>query len=211
MGKRDIPSSGSNRVVRAVADRQTWLEVAKETLIQEGIDAVKIDRLASTLNISRSSFYWQFKNRRELLDALLQYWAELNDSALRNALEHPPTVEETSEAVARARLVQLANLFINGHEFSAKFELSVRDWSRRDAKVAKVVATVDSERLRLFQRIFLDLGESDVDSLIRARILYLHQLGYYLVGIEESADFRNLAAPRYLEILSGLPFPAFRT
>ncbi|MBC2710457.1 MAG: TetR/AcrR family transcriptional regulator [Desulfosarcina sp.] len=34
-----------------------------------------MERLAKQLGISRSGFYWHFKNRQDLLQHLLDYWA----------------------------------------------------------------------------------------------------------------------------------------
>ena len=51
-----------------------WLEKALEVLEAEGVNAVKIDRLAKLLETSRSGFYWHFKDRQDLLSCLL-HWA----------------------------------------------------------------------------------------------------------------------------------------
>jgi AcrR family transcriptional regulator len=191
---------------RAVVGREAWLEAARESLIRTGIDSVKIEPLAAQLEISRSSFYWHFKNRRELLDALLEHWKNVNDKALREAVEQREASGVDAESIARSRLQQLADLFIQEKGFSSKFDLAVREWARKDTSVADEVARIDNERIALFQKIFLDMGNSKTDSLVRAKILYFHQLGYYLVGIQESAAVRQRVAPRYLEILSGLKF-----
>ena len=52
--------------------REVWLAAAKQALLDTGLDAVKIQPLASRLNIARTSFYWFFKDRTALLDALLE-------------------------------------------------------------------------------------------------------------------------------------------
>ena len=44
-----------------------WLEAAIDPLLDFGVDAVKILPLAKKLNLSRTSFYWFFKDREELL------------------------------------------------------------------------------------------------------------------------------------------------
>lgn len=53
-----------------------WLQAAYDALIENGVDAVRILPLAKTLDISRTSFYWFFKDREELLDALIGRWRE---------------------------------------------------------------------------------------------------------------------------------------
>lgn len=196
-----------DRPSRASVDRETWLRVARDALIRSGIDAVKIEPLAAKLEISRSSFYWHFKNRSELLDALLAHWTDVNDTALRNALV-PHNTASNPQDVARTRLQQLADIFIYEKGFSPQFDLAIRDWARNDPVVSAQVVRIDNERIALFQRIFLDAGQSKIESLVRAKLFYFHQLGYYLVGLheQESAAVRQSVAPRYLEILSGIKF-----
>ena len=62
-----------------------WLEQGLEILEKEGIDAVKIERLAKELATSRSGFYWHFIDRNNLLQEILKYcsmniqkWSSLN-------------------------------------------------------------------------------------------------------------------------------------
>ncbi len=53
------------------ATRDDWLDIALSVLAVEGVDRVTVLSLSERLGVSRSSFYWYFKNRDELLDALL--------------------------------------------------------------------------------------------------------------------------------------------
>ncbi len=54
--------------------RQEWLAVALAALQAGGVESVRVERLARTLGISKSGFYWHFKNRTDLLDQLLDFW-----------------------------------------------------------------------------------------------------------------------------------------
>ncbi|TIM59382.1 MAG: TetR/AcrR family transcriptional regulator, partial [Mesorhizobium sp.] len=58
--------------------REDWMKLALETLISEGVEAVRVLALGQKLNVSRSSFYWYFKSRQDLLDQLLDYWRNNN-------------------------------------------------------------------------------------------------------------------------------------
>ena len=62
--------------------REDWIQIALDTLISEGVDSVKVLVLAQKLDCARSSFYWYFKNRTDLLDSLLDYWQITNTRAL---------------------------------------------------------------------------------------------------------------------------------
>lgn len=189
---------------RPVVDRTVWLDAARAILIGQGIDAVKVEPLAAMLEISRSSFYWHFKNRQDLLNALIEYWKEVNDRTLRTMVQPNGGDSKGKEQLARLRLHQLINLFIDERQFSSEFDMAVREWGRKDVAVAKQVARIDRQRISHLQKIFVDMGHSKPDSLIRAKILYFHQLGYYLTGIKESEEVRKRVAPRYLEVLSGI-------
>ena len=50
--------------------RADWLNVAMDVLISHGVEQVKVLALAERMGVSRSSFYWYFKSRQDLLDAL---------------------------------------------------------------------------------------------------------------------------------------------
>ena len=74
--------------------RDDWLRAALE-LCLSGIDQVKIAPLAADMGVTTGSFYWHFKNRRELLEALLDYWErEMTDVAIDAARHFPGTAPE---------------------------------------------------------------------------------------------------------------------
>jgi AcrR family transcriptional regulator len=78
------------------ATRDDWLEIALRVLALEGVDHVTVLNLSERLRVSRSSFYWYFKNRDELLGALLDRWDQLNTrSIVAQAEAAATTVNET--------------------------------------------------------------------------------------------------------------------
>lgn len=128
----------------------------------------------------------------------------MNDRTFRALAEPSKDDPKEKGQLAQLRLRQLINLFIDERQFSSEFDMAVREWGRKDAAIAKRIARIDRQRVSYLQKIFADIGHSNPDSLIRAKILYFHQLGYYLTGIKESEDVRKRVAARYLEVLSGI-------
>ena len=53
-----------------------WLEKSLEILSEEGEKKLTIDHLVKEMGVTRGSFYWHFKDRAELLDALVLRWQE---------------------------------------------------------------------------------------------------------------------------------------
>ena len=63
--------AGKKRVTK-----DQWLSKALEFLEVGGIDSVRIESLAKALGVSKSGFYWHFRDRKDLLNAMLHYWSQ---------------------------------------------------------------------------------------------------------------------------------------
>src|SRR4030088_10370 len=61
---------------------ESWLETAYDSFVEAGVEAVRILPLAKKLNLSRTSFYWFFKDRESLLAALIGQWRSKNTGNL---------------------------------------------------------------------------------------------------------------------------------
>jgi AcrR family transcriptional regulator len=61
-------------MVKPNLDREGWERAALDALERGGLAAVAVEPLARELGVTKGSFYWHFKNRRELLAGALQRW-----------------------------------------------------------------------------------------------------------------------------------------
>lgn len=174
----------------------TWISTARKTLIEEGIQGVKVDRLAQRLGVTRGGFYKHFADRDDLLDRLLNDWEATNVFAL----DIPPL---KSRADAKKVLKKLADRLIAEDGFDPKFDIAVRDWARSDKRAAWAVERVDSRRLDLLCRLFSSFGCEPDEASVRARVFYYHQIGYYTIGVKQTAAERKRLEPMYLRILIG--------
>lgn len=172
-----------------------WIRIGRETLIREGIVAVKIDRLAKIAGVTRGGFYWRFKNREELLDALIKDWRDRNTTPMLRVLH--------SDAPPAKRMRDLSELYIEGRGFDEAYDGAVRAWATLSPQVAEIVRAVDTIRLEGFEALFRDAGFDADEAMIRARITYFHQVGYYAIGMKESAAERWALVDRYTAALFG--------
>jgi AcrR family transcriptional regulator len=152
--------------------RQDWLDIGLQALIDKGIEAVRVEPLAKLLNVTRGSFYWHFKNRDDLLAAMSQEWEMLNT---QRVIEQVETIEGTPSD-------KLSNLFEIAAEDDNLLEKAVRAWAENDARAAEAIARVDRQRLDYLQSLFLQLGFSDIDAKVRARIAYSVRLGWFVMA-----------------------------
>src|SRR3546814_7876785 len=57
------------------------------TTLFRSIDSLKITRLAAALGVTRGGFYWHFRDRADLLDAVLAQWERQNTRAIVGAAD----------------------------------------------------------------------------------------------------------------------------
>src|SRR6218665_3979142 len=88
--------------------QEGWLGAAYEALLDSGVEAVKIQPLAKKLKLSRTSFYWFFEDREQLLAALIGLWRDKNTGNLvkRCGVDRRGDVE-CLRLLARRRIVRL--------------------------------------------------------------------------------------------------------
>lgn len=173
-----------------------WVAMARDVLLEEGVQGVKVDRLAQRLGVTKGGFYKHFAHRDALLAQLLALWEADNVfvPALPRALDAD---------AARERLLALTERLIGEEGYDPRFDLAVRDWARVDPAVAAVVRRTDRRRVALLRRLFAALGCDTQEADVRSRVLYYHQVGYYALGIHESEAERRRLLPAYLRILIG--------
>lgn len=176
--------------------RELWLEAAKRALLDTGLDAVKIQPLASRLNISRTSFYWFFKDRNALLDALLEEWEAKNTGAFIEACG--AYAETISEAI-----LNLIAMFQDEAVFEPRLDFAVRGWAHQSTAVTKRVNATDLRRLATIREMFERFGFAGDEADVRARTVYLTQIGYISMQVQESAATRMARVPGYVKTFCG--------
>lgn len=181
--------------------REYWLVAAREAIIQGGVENVKIDRLARLLNVTRGGFYWHFKNREDLLDALLADWEQTNTKPLFDA------AEAAKDGDGASKFVAVSLVWIEEKGFSPAYDAAIRDWGRISKRVVDVVRRVDNRRVKLLQTIFQDMGYEEAEAQTRAQIMYYHQVGYYAMGVRQSRTTRLSNIPLYFHALTGRDMP----
>lgn len=176
--------------------QEGWLEAAYEALLESGIDSVKILPLAKKLGLSRTSFYWFFKDREELLELLITRWREKNTGSL----------VKQSEAYAESLAEAMLNVFdcwLNNDLFDSRFEFAVRSWALQSADIQTEVHRADKIRMDALSRMFIRFGFDEASADVRARTTYLVQIGYISMQSTEDVALRMKRIPHYIAVYTG--------
>lgn len=191
----NMPSAPAKRL-KERGSRELWLEAAYQALIEGGVDSVRIQVLSDRLNLSRTSFYWFFQTREELLEALLDRWEQTNTRGFVAA------AEAYAETPAEAAL-NLLSCFIVGEQFDAGFEFAVRSWALQSDDTMGRVKRADETRMEALRVMLRRFGYDEIDADVRARTIYLVQIGYISMQTRETVATRLTRIAAYVRIYTG--------
>jgi AcrR family transcriptional regulator len=123
-----------------------WVDQGLKALADGGPDAVRIEPLAQALGVTKGGFYWHFKDRNALLGEMLDRWE-------RESVTEIIDVVERGGGDARAKLRRLFTLASQRPDL-LRADLAVRDWARRDKRVAERLRKVDNRRIEYMRGLF---------------------------------------------------------
>jgi AcrR family transcriptional regulator len=169
---------------------QDWVAAGLAELASGGgIDNVRVEVLAERLGVTKGGFYRRFKDRRTLLDTMLETWRDGRISAIQRQVE-----EGGKTPVDRIHF--LSKIYTErANEQGMAIELAIRQWARGDEAAAAAVATVDAARLKASGSLFQSAGMSAQDADARAVLFYAFLFGQSMMFIDESPRKRaNLIA-----------------
>ena len=176
---------------------ELWLQAARDALLDGGVEAVKIQLLAKELSLSRASFYWFFKDRDELLDALLARWREKNTgNIVKRANAYADSLAEG--------ILNVCDCWFDQDLFDSRFEFAVRSWALQSDKVLAEVQEADQARIAALTSLFERFGRSPSSAAVRARTIYLVQIGYISMQTKEDIHLRMSRMAEYVQVYTGI-------
>jgi AcrR family transcriptional regulator len=164
---------------------EAWVQAALDEIEQEGVDGLKVEKVARRLGVSKGGFYHHFADRRELLRAALELWQQryvIELSARLAGIEDP---SERLHATLIQALVELEPTVIV--RLMAAIE---------EPLVADALATATRTRLALLARTFRELGIEPAEAGHRALTAYGVYLGIAQLRREDPELLRTPARRR---------------
>lgn len=165
--------SEENEVSRERLSADDWVNAALARIADEGLGKLAIEPLARQLGVTKGSFYWHFRSRNALLDAVLERW--------RRQGEHDLTTDLAAIADPRERLRQLflrVAAEVQSHRVHAAL-LKAMDIPRvRDA-----VESAARQHLTLLSDAYRQIGQSESAAISSARLAYAAYLGFMQMNL----------------------------
>src|SRR5262245_23041898 len=136
-----------------------WIRAGFAILAEEGVKALKIDRLCARLGVTKGSFYWHFDGMPGYRAALVSAWGDLRD-------EDRGTFDDMGKLEPRERLSRMMASLVSPRHWT--LERAMREWARTDEAVAASVRAADRRVVHAVRRAFLDYGFDEDEADMRA-------------------------------------------
>lgn len=175
---------------------EVWLHAAHRMLIESGVESVKVMTLANALDMSRTSFYWHFTDRKALLDALIARWQARNSG---NLIAQTELYAETiTEAV-----LNLFDCWVDPELFDARLDFAIRNWAQNAPELKIILEQTDQDRIDAIRSMFSRFDFSPEQADVRAHTVYYTQIGYISMMVQEQLRERVERMPTYVENFAG--------
>ena len=149
-------------------NRKDWIQGALELLSTAGgMEGVKIVPLAEQLGVTSGSFYWHFKNRRDLYDALVEYWErEMTDTAIEAA----KLIESPKERIWSL----MEQVMATG---MARYDLAFWHWAQTEPTAREAFQRTLSKRFAFAKWMFMQAGFNSTQAEARGRMMVVYMMG----------------------------------
>jgi AcrR family transcriptional regulator len=164
--------------------RTSWIQEGLRALGVGGPDAVRVEKLAQALGVTKGGFYWHFEGRGALLEEMLDAWERLVVDEV---------IERVESGGGDAR-TKLARLFALTSSREARrlmnLELAVRDWARRDKAVARRLRRLDNRRMEYMRTLFGAFCPDEDEVEIRCLLVFSQFIAHPLIAADHGRHSR---------------------
>jgi len=172
--------------------KDQWLQAALNSLLEHDVNGISIERLAKTLDTSKSGFYWHFNNKDDLLESILSYWeSEFTDTVINSSTQQLENAEK--------KLQFISNMIMD-HQLG-RYDLALRTWSNEDKGVRKRINKTDRKRLSYICGIFKDLGFRGEEPENRASLFILYHAYLDSMFLDDTAEKRRKKVRAFNKLL----------
>jgi len=173
--------------------RSAWIDAGLRALAGGGPDAVRIEPLAQSLGVTRGGFYWHFKDRRALLDEMLDTWERRSTDEVLERVEREGG--DPRAKVRRAGMLTFSRDLL-------PIDLAIRDWARRDRAVARRLRRVDNRRIAYLRSQISTFVDDPDDVEARSMLAFSLAIGDHFIAADHGSlprgDVLELAVQRLL-------------
>lgn len=144
--------------------KEKWLDKTLVLVSKVGVNNLKIDTLCKKFKVTKGSFYHHFKNQKEFINELLEYWYETYTNKIINEIKK---YEDNPE-----KQIELLNTII--YSKNLNIEIEFRAWGIRNSAVLEYIERIDKKRIQALESIQEKLFPKNDKSYNQDICLYIY-------------------------------------
>ena len=111
---------------KIVAKKKDWINLGYRLFSKQGVSGIIVEKMASTLKVNKSSFYWHFKTRKDFIDQLIMFWINNETERIINLTnDKKPGLQKFKTLVA---LIYKQDLFLD-------FTFYLKRYAKKERKI----------------------------------------------------------------------------
>lgn len=172
--------------------RDTWVEAGLRAFAEGGADAVRIEALAKSLGVTKGGFYGYFSDRESLLEAMLDKWEQESTDAVLELI--------SDEGDPKTRIQRAGRLTFSNDRLRP-IDLAVRNWARRDERVAERLRRVDNRRMELLREMIGAFCTDPDEVEARSLLAFCLAIGEHFLAADHGSRARSEVRSRAAAII----------
>lgn len=171
---------------------QDWIQAGYAILAEEGIKALKIDRLCERLGVTKGSFYWHFDGMPTYRAALTAAWADLRDETRLG-------FDDMGHLPPRERLAAMMSSLVSPRHWT--LERAMREWARSDPAAEESVRESDRRVVAAVRRALVDYGFDAEEADMRANAMFAAGIGFLHLSGSAPGAREAARGERFLDLM----------
>lgn len=155
---------------KIIAKKEDWTNLGYKLFSEQGVSGIIVEKMAKTLKINKSSFYWHFKTKKQFIEQLIMIWINNETIQIINLTSNIKTVLIKFNTFIA--LIYKQNSFLD-------FIFYLKKYAKEEKKIQKIIDKIDNERIEYANKLLQEMGYSKQEAKIKSTLLHKHFLGYH--------------------------------
>jgi AcrR family transcriptional regulator len=155
---------------KIIVRKEDWINLGYKLFAEQGASGIIVEKMAKTLKVNKSSFYWYFKTKKEFIRQLVTLWKNKETDRIINLTKDKKAGLEKFKAMIP--LIYKKDPFLD-------FVFYLKRYARKEKEIQKIIDNIEKQRIDYACIIIQDMGYSEREATIKASSLHKHFIGYH--------------------------------
>jgi len=155
---------------KIIATKEDWIKLGYKLFSQTGFSGIVIEKMAKSLEVNKSSFYWHFKTKKLFIENLAEYWVNIETEQIIILTNGKKSTSEKLKSLVALTYKKTPYL---------DFIFYLKRYAQKEIKIQITIDDIDDKRISYVKELLIELGITEIKAEIKAKILYKHLIGYH--------------------------------